>query len=115
MSRRFLGGEIPSQLDIQIPVLGTKISLDVPQHNSAGDHVDLQCLTSDRIIDLCENAIRGMPSYSSLLDEKMKRGERLALAWRHALNLEWAWLKQDIYHRTRDWEAVFGLALQQVR
>ncbi|KAF8333544.1 Pleckstrin homology domain-containing protein [Cantharellus anzutake] len=110
---RFLGGVFPAQLDVHVPVLGTKISLDVPRYDIVEDREGFRNLTPDRIIELCEDALRNISSYSDLMNAGMKRGARLALAWRHGMNLEWAWLKEDIHGRLRDWAGIFGWALQQ--
>lgn len=112
--RRELGGDIPSTIDIQVPVLGTRVTLEVPQLDVGEGFEGYGSLTPQRILSVCQEALGSFPSYESLIQAEIERGAQLGLAWHRGMNLDWVWLESDVNGSRRDWAVLYGLALKQV-
>ncbi|KAG5648284.1 hypothetical protein DXG03_004854 [Asterophora parasitica] len=107
---RALGGEIPRTIDVWNPRLNTKIKID-----AAITDVDRlsRVFTRENAIALCMKALRGVPSWKSVIEREIKEGKSLELAWRLDTKLDWIWLDEDIEGEERRWAVLCGLALKQ--
>ncbi|EJD50692.1 hypothetical protein AURDEDRAFT_83726 [Auricularia subglabra TFB-10046 SS5] len=105
---RELGGEIPDFIDIRAPTLGTRIRMDIPDIDDPDARPSI-----DDIIDLCRSSFRALPEWQFLIDDAVKRGQRLALCWRTDTKLDWVWLPTDVEDQERPWAVWYGVALRQ--
>lgn len=97
-----LGATIPPSIDVHIPVLGTRVTFNVPENYTI--------LTVERIVRSCREVLSAVPEYRSIAAE-VDRGA-VALAWRRGMKLDWVWLESGSDRAARDWSVLFGLALQ---
>lgn len=54
-------------------------------------------------------------AWQTVVQMPVMKGKKLELCWRADTTLDWVWLKEDVDGMKRDWEALFGIALQLVR
>lgn len=54
-------------------------------------------------------------AWQTVVQMPVMKGKKLELCWRTDTTLDWVWLKEDVDGMKRDWEALFGIALQLVR
>lgn len=100
---------------MQVPVLGTRVTFDIPQLDVLDGGEGYKALSQQHIVNACRDALSSLPEYASLMDTEMEHGASLGLAWRRQLQLDWVWLENDINGAPRDWSTLFGLAFKQVR
>ncbi|KAJ2935108.1 hypothetical protein H1R20_g1931, partial [Candolleomyces eurysporus] len=88
------------------------------QRRHLGGQIDNQELyavfTPDNIVELCMNSLRSVPDWFALVERELtEQGKRLELCWRRDAHLDWLWLDEDIYGKTRPWAILAGLAVKQ--
>ena len=49
-----------------------------------------------------------------IMQKRLDYGSKLALCWRSNTVLDWIWLEYDVEGQMRDWEVVYGMALDYV-
>ena len=54
-------------------------------------------------------------AWKTVIDLPVANGRKLELCWRFGLHLDWIWLHGDVNGNKRDWEVLYGLAMQNVR
>lgn len=97
-----------------MPLLETRVKLDIPAIDAVQGGEGYKTLTRDTIVDLCREALQDVPEYASLMEVQVKHGAELALAWRRQTRLDWIWLEDDVNGSHRDWEILYGLVMRQV-
>lgn len=109
-----MGGQLPPAIDIYNPRLDAKITIDIPEIDPKNE--DEYCPTFSRrsIIEICTNSLYDVPDWKYFMDEQIKKGHSLELAWRSMANLDWIWLENDVTGKLREWHVLCGLALRQL-
>ena len=79
-----------------------------------GDRDTWRSLTRDYIIDQCTQALEDSFAWQTVIQMPIVNGRKLELCWRTDTTLDWIWLRDDVDGNKRDWEALFGIALQMV-
>lgn len=105
-----LGNTLPDSLEISCPLVNTRVRIPIPEDENAW-----RILTRDYIIDQCTQAMGDSFAWQTIVQMPIVNGRRLELCWRTDTTLDWIWLKDDVDGLKRDWEALFGIALQLVR
>ncbi|KJA24061.1 hypothetical protein HYPSUDRAFT_136823 [Hypholoma sublateritium FD-334 SS-4] len=111
---RSMGGRIPSALDVYNPRLDTKVTIDIPGIDAENQFDSYAIFTRKNVIDICMDSLHNVPDWKYLIDEQLKKGHSLELAWRSTANLDWIWLENDVIGRPRGWHVLCGLALRQL-
>ena len=104
-----LGGELPDNVDIHAPLVGSRVRLDLPNE----DDDPIESLTPDYVIGACRSTLGSVAGWGQLMDAALRQGMKLGLAWRRELKLDWVWLPTDVDGRRRTWAVLCGLALRQ--
>ncbi|KAG8907322.1 hypothetical protein FRC00_011967, partial [Tulasnella sp. 408] len=110
MSRRELGGEVPSFVEVQCPELGTRVRLDVPE---AEDGQGCRVMNRKEIVEACRESLERLRSWENLYADEIRRGRRLKLCWRTGPNVEWIWRDEDIDGKQRDWNVLYYVGFRQ--
>ncbi|KAG8892497.1 hypothetical protein FRC00_011965, partial [Tulasnella sp. 408] len=110
MSRRELGGEVPSFVEVQCPELGTRVRLDVPE---AEDGQGCRVMNRKEIVEACRESLERLRSWENLYADEIRRGRRLELCWRTGPNVEWIWRDEDIDGKQRDWNVLYYVGFRQ--
>ncbi|KAI0657423.1 Pleckstrin homology domain-containing protein [Cubamyces menziesii] len=110
---RHLGGQLPPYIDIRSPALDTRVSIDVPGHDTADLEAAYSVFTRDNILGLCEKYLRTVPEFRTLMEREHAEGATFELAWRFDTNLDWVWRASDVMDKERKWSVLCGLALSQ--
>lgn len=112
--RRSMGGQVPSAIDVYNPRLDTKVTIDIPGIDAEDMFESYAIFTRKNVIDICMDSLHNVPDWKYLMDELLKKGHSLELAWRSTANLDWVWLENDVTGRPRGWHVLCGLALRQL-
>jgi hypothetical protein len=112
-SRRQLGGDLPSVLEIRCTALDRVLKIDLPDKEN---WAQLEVLCSrQNILSLCENALSVLPDWDYLMNKAVRAGDaELELAWRHESKLDWVWQEDDVEGKARKWAVLWGLAVGPV-
>ncbi|KAF9481182.1 hypothetical protein BDN70DRAFT_855567 [Pholiota conissans] len=113
MCRRSMGGQIPPSIDIYIPRLSTKVTVDISNDTDNRD-TSKHVFSRENVVQLCMNALHNIPDWQFVMDEQIKKGCSLALAWRSKANLDWIWLDDDVTGNLREWAVLCGLPMKQL-
>lgn len=108
-----MGGRLPRTMDIHCPGLDTRVTIDIPEagYTESGGLYSLFKL--ENIINLCKESLQSVPDWKFVMEENIKNGMSLQLAWRLDANLDWIWLEKDVFGETRDCAVLYGLAFKQ--
>jgi hypothetical protein len=109
-----MGGSLPPTVEIRCPVLDLGLQVHIPAPEDwARVYAAAAC---SRVLDLCENALRGLPEWDFLCRRATdEHAGQFALAWRVGGALDWAAHEDDLDGHARPWAVLWGLALRQVR
>ena len=66
--------------------------------------------TRDKVIENCRKQMNGIHDWDTLVEEQIRKGERLELCWRSGSKLDWVWLEHDEEGRNRPWAVLWGVA-----
>ena len=58
--------------------------------------------------------MNGIPDWDTLVEEPIRKGQRLELCWRSGSKLDWVWLEHDEEGRDRPWAVLWGVASANV-
>ncbi|KDQ11404.1 hypothetical protein BOTBODRAFT_57377 [Botryobasidium botryosum FD-172 SS1] len=111
---RELEGEIPPSIEIRCPALGSRVRFEIPRFDPLGGE-GYKMFSRDYVLGLCRDSLAGIPNWDVLIEEQLRNGGKLMLAWRKGTRLEWIWLDEDVNGNRRNWEVLYGLALREVR
>ena len=127
---RDLGGEIPSHLEVNVPNLGVRIHLPIPEDaedtvsewmSSGTDDMKperhgegFKLLTPHRIVRACRRLLVDFPDWQGILSQHDDAGVKLGLAWHRNEVLDWIWTESAVDGSTRDYAVFAGLALKMV-
>lgn len=109
-----MGGEIPPSIDVYNPRLSVKVTIDIPKDESGNKEADKKVVTRKNVIQLCMDSLHDVPDWKYLIDEEIKKGYSLGLAWRTKVNLDWVWLEDDVNGKLREWAVLCGLPMKQL-
>lgn len=109
-----MGGTLPPFIEVRSPAMETRLKIDIPRYESADIKAAYAVFTPSNIIALCQESLRAIPEYQSLVEKHIKTGKPLDLAWRTDTVLDWVWQLEDAQGKYRDWAVLCGLALRQV-
>jgi len=70
--------------------------------------------TRESVIENCRKQMSGIHDWDTLVEEPIRKGERLELCWRSGSKLDWVWLEQDEEGRDRPWAVLWGVASAHV-
>lgn len=110
-TRRDLGGEVPSFVEVQCPELGTRVRLDVPESED-GD--GCKVMNRKEIVEACRESLERLRSWDNLYADEIRKGRRLELCWRAGPNVEWIWRDEDVDGQKRDWNVLYYVGFRQV-
>jgi len=106
---------VPHTIDIHNPRLNSTVTIDIPYRQQIDDQELYAMFTRQNIVELCIASLRAVPDWLALAETELtQQGKRLELAWRRDANLDWLWLDEDIYGKSRPWATLAGLAVKQV-
>lgn len=108
--RMELGGQLPDSIEVSCPLVHSRVSIPIPDTGETWT-----ALTRDFIIDQCNRAMDGYFPWQTVIQLPILNGRKLELCWRSGTKLDWVWLKDDVDGLKRDWEVLFGMALNYVR
>ena len=66
--------------------------------------------TRDRVIENYRKQMNRIRDWDTLVEEPIRKGERLELCWRSGSKLDWVWLDHDEEGRNRPWAVLWGVA-----
>ena len=113
--RRHLGGQVPPTIEVHNPRLNSTVTIDIPYRLQIDNQELYAVFTRDNIVELCMNSLRSVPDWFALVEKELtEQGKRLELCWRRDAHLDWLWLDEDVYGKTRPWAILAGLAVKQV-
>ena len=112
-TRRHLGGELPTSLEVRCPTLDARLKIDIPP-NDIGEHVAFSVFDPANAVGLCKRVLRKAEDYDEAVGRAIEDGATLELAWRMDTRLDWVWQSEDLVGKKRDWAVLYGLALKQV-
>lgn len=111
---RELGGELPTQFDIEVPALSTSVRIKMPQDDvDIGGRLTQKQLNPRRLIDTCWDMVSQTIDVQEILDQKRQAGDQLdlELAWKGVDGvLEWVAWSNTVQNRARDWAVLAGVA-----
>ncbi|KAI0320151.1 hypothetical protein OF83DRAFT_1053638 [Amylostereum chailletii] len=107
---RYLGGQLPPQIEIRSPILDVSLKVDVPDHN---DQAGIAIFARDNLVKLCMKSLSAVQDWEILLRKRLDEGAKLELSWRTDTSLDWVWWPNDVNGQRRDWAVLSGLALNQ--
>ena len=107
--RRQLGGRLPESFEVKCPLVHSRVSIPIP-----GEGEQWEAIGRDYIIDSCSDALDRSFAWKTVVELPLLTGRHLELCWRFGLNLDWIWLHDDVNGNKRDWEVLYGLAMQSV-
>ncbi|OJA08772.1 hypothetical protein AZE42_01293 [Rhizopogon vesiculosus] len=118
---RHLGGQIPSSIELRCPVIGTRVSLDVPIVDAVHISRAYDMFSRRNIIDIVRNSLSSSPDshetasrdWKHVVEPEIAAGKTLELAWRVDAKLDWVWQEEDVMGQPRPWAVLCGLAMQQ--
>lgn len=113
-SRRHLGGELPSFVELRNPASDTRIKVDVPSTDPGGQDLDYTVFQRDNLIELCVKTLKTIQDWGVIMQRRLDEGARLQLAWRMDTKLDWVVWENDVLGHERKWAVLAGLALGQV-
>lgn len=117
-----LGGQVPDQLRIQVPIFDSII--DIPRPPGSSDAATLRAFSRSRILLDVFTALRAqLPDYDDLVARERERSGggdaplRLELAWETDMHLDWVppFAEWSVENRKREWSVLAGLTMIQVR
>ncbi|KAG5650960.1 hypothetical protein H0H81_010398 [Sphagnurus paluster] len=108
-TRRTLGGELPTTIEVRNPRLDSRVKIDIPQADSGQV---AQVFSRENTIALCANALRSVPDWKNLMERTITNSKMLQLAWRVDTKLDWIWLDDDIEGLERQWAVLCGLVMK---
>lgn len=97
-------------MEIICPLIHTRVRIQIP--NTSDD--DWKAFTRDYIINQCSRAMKDSFAWKTLMQLPISSGRKLELGWRSGNRLDWVWLRNSVEGQKRDWEVLYGLALQNV-
>lgn len=100
---------LPDTIEVSCPLVHSRVSIPIPETGE-----DWKVLTRDFIIDQCSQAMESSFAWQTVVQLPILSGRRLELCWRSDTKLDWVWLKDDVDGEKRDWEVLFGMALNYV-
>ena len=109
MLRMELGGSLPNHIEVGCPLVHACVSMPIPEIRAGWKFV-----TRDYVIDQCSRAMEGSFAWQTVIQLPILNGRRLELCWRSNSKLDWVWLKDDVNGKRRDWEVLFGMAMNYV-
>lgn len=101
---------MPDLVEIICPLIHTRVRIQILE---TGED-DWKVFTRDFIIDQCSRAMNNSETWKTVMQLPISSGRKLELGWRLGTKLDWVWLKNSVEGLKRDWEVLYGLALQQV-
>ncbi|KAK4056605.1 hypothetical protein OIO90_002453 [Microbotryomycetes sp. JL221] len=117
-----LGGQMPSSLELSVPVLGAKLKFPIPTDlplkvddkylwPDEREGQGWKLLKPSKVIDFCMQRLLSIPDFRDVCEQHL-RGETtpVALAWRRGKFLDWVKTGPD----EDDWGTVCGLAHRQM-
>lgn len=107
--KRERGDSMPGLFEVVCPLVRTKIRVKIPSMDE-----EWNVVTRDYIIDQCSRAMENSFAWKTVVQLPILNGRRLELGWRTGTRLDWVWLKDSVDGERRDWEVLYGVALQQV-
>jgi hypothetical protein len=113
LDRIQLGNDLPQSFEVHCPDLQTHVKLKIPEYDLPSGKA-YKVFTKDNIVDICQKALGGSPSWDYLIEEPMRRGARLELCWRKGSMLDWIRWETDVNGMKRDWAVLYGLCLGRV-
>lgn len=111
MYRREVGGETPEFLEVNIPHLGSRFRLDVPNADFLEVQQGYQTISRRYILEQCQESL-GAEDWERACDDD--DDVKLELCWRKNGNLEWIWLDTDGDGDPRDWSVIWPVGFRQV-
>ncbi len=113
---RELGGELPDQLQVNVPDLESIIKLPIPSDDFVGSSSTCKIMTRKNILQACEEALLGMPHVRTLLEEaRSATGSnlQLELAWQRGDQLDWISANDERTDegRKRNWAVLEGFSV----
>lgn len=97
-------------MEIICPLVSTRVKIGIPDT----DEDAWKAFTRDYIVDQCSRAMKHSFTWNTVTQLPISTGRKLELAWRTGNILDWVWLRNNVEGEKRDWEVLYGLALQQV-
>ena len=107
--RRQLDGHLPPSFEVKCPLVHSRVSIPIPNEGE-----DFESLSRDFILDACSNALDHSFAWKTVIEMPVVNGRRLELCWKRDTNLDWIWLRDDVNGNKREWEVLYGLAMQTV-
>ncbi|KAH6912535.1 Pleckstrin homology domain-containing protein [Coprinopsis sp. MPI-PUGE-AT-0042] len=111
---RHRGGELPSFIDIFNPRTNSKVKVEIPFRREMDSQELFDMFSRENITTLCLKSLRLVPDWFSLVEREMTlHGKALELCWRRDASLDWVWLEDDAFGKSRPWALMAGLAVAQ--
>ncbi|KAJ9120167.1 hypothetical protein QFC22_003066 [Naganishia vaughanmartiniae] len=116
-----LGGQIPEQLRVHIPIFESVIDLPRPREDYAGSPATLQAFSRSRILlDVFTTLRSQLPDYDEFVKREMARSGqhslRLELAWETGMHLDWipSFAEWSVEDQERRWAVLSGLTMDEL-
>lgn len=109
--RRYMGGQLPPQIEVRSPILDVSLRVDVPDQS---DQTGVAIFARENLIKLCMKSLSAVPDWELILQRRLEEGAKLELAWRVDTHLDWIWWADDIDGQRRDWAVLSGISLNKV-
>lgn len=116
-----LGGQIPEQLRVHVPIFESVIDLPRPLEDYAASPATLQAFSRSRILlDVFTTLRNQLPDYDEFVKREMARSGqhslRLELAWETGMHLDWipSFAEWSVEDRERQWAVLSGLTMDEV-
>lgn len=114
VTRRHLGGDLPSFVDLRSPTSDVRMKVDVPSRDLTGQDLDYSVFQRENLVDLCVKTLSTIPDWGLVMQRRIEEGVHFQLAWRMDTKLDWVVWEDDVLGRPRKWAVLAGLALGQV-
>jgi len=86
------------------------VEFPIPVVDFATGNEGWHTFTRDKVIENCRKQMSGIHDWDALVEEPIRKGERLELCWRSGSKLDWVWLEHDEEGRDRPWAVLWGVA-----
>ncbi|KAF6757469.1 hypothetical protein DFP72DRAFT_1032426 [Ephemerocybe angulata] len=111
---RYLGGQLPPTIEIHNPKMNSTVTIDIPYRLQIDNQELYAMFTRENLVELCMESLSKVPDWFSLVEHEITdQGKRLELCWRRDAHLDWLWMDEDVYGKSRPWATLAGLAVKQ--
>ncbi|KAF5338894.1 hypothetical protein D9611_008762 [Ephemerocybe angulata] len=111
---RYLGGQLPPTIEIHNPKMNSTVTIDIPYRLQIDNQELYAMFTRENLVELCMESLSKVPDWFSLVEHEItEQGKRLELCWRRDAHLDWLWMDEDVYGKSRPWATLAGLAVKQ--